>query len=102
MSQKKATGLTIRNSTAEFLIFTQQAGVPGINVRYEDQTIWLTQKLLAELFAVDVRTVNEYLKNIFASGELDEGAVIRNFRITAVDGKTYQTVRGEEGRNDRS
>jgi len=75
----------IRNSTAEFLIFTGQAGEQSIEARYEDETIWLTQKLMAQLFDVDVRTVNEHLKNIFKSGELQEGSVIRKFRITAVD-----------------
>lgn len=64
----------IRNSTAEFLIFTGQAGDQSIEARYEDETVWLTQKLTAELFAVDVRTVSEHLRNIFASGELDEEA----------------------------
>ncbi|WP_343227422.1 virulence RhuM family protein [Rhodanobacter sp. DHB23] len=82
----------IRNSTAEFLIFTGQAGEQSIEARYEDETIWLSQKLMAELFAVDVRTVSEHLKNIFASGELVEDSVIRKFRITAADGKTYATL----------
>ena len=82
-------GLTIRNSTAEFLIVTGQAGGESIEVRFEGQTIWLTQKLMAELFAVDVRTVSEHLKNVFASGELSEEAVVRKFRITAADGKSY-------------
>ena len=84
-------GLTIRSSTAEFLIFTAQAGEDSIEVRCENQTIWLTQKLMAELFAVDVRTVNGHLKNIFASGELAEASVIRKIRITAGDGKSYDT-----------
>ncbi|MDD2407705.1 MAG: virulence RhuM family protein [Tepidiphilus sp.] len=83
--------LHIRASTAEFLIFTQQAGEQSIEVRYQDDTIWLTQKLMAALFDVDVRTISEHLRNIFASGELDEAAVVRNFRITAADGKQYQT-----------
>lgn len=83
--------LTIRNSTAEFLIFTQQAGESGIEVRYEDGSIWLTQKLMAELFNVDVRTISEHLKNIYASAELKEDSVIRKFRITASDGKNYNT-----------
>ncbi len=74
----------IRNSTAEFLIFTGQAGEQSIEARYEDETVWLTQKLMAELFAVDVRTVSEHLKNIFASGELGEEAVVRKFRNTAL------------------
>ena len=56
--------LIIHNSTAEFLIFTQPAGEGGIEVRYEDGSIWLTQKLMAELFNVDVRTISEHLKNI--------------------------------------
>jgi hypothetical protein len=81
----------IRNSTAEFLIFTAQAGEQSIEARYEDETVWLTQKLMAELFAVDVRTVSEHLKNIFSSGELGEDSVIRKFRITAADGKSYAT-----------
>lgn len=81
----------IRNSTAEFLIFTGQAGEQSIEARYEDNTIWLSQKLMAELFAVDVRTISEHLKNIFKSEELTENAVIRKFRITATDGKSYDT-----------
>lgn len=92
MSEKlPAHKLTIRNSTAEFLIFTQQAGESGIEVRYEDASIWLTQKLMAELFDVDVRTISEHLKNIFSSGELQEDSVIRKSRITASDGKNYNT-----------
>jgi len=81
----------IRYSTAEFLIFTGQAGEQSIEARYEDETIWLTQKLMAELFAVDVRTVSECLKNIFQSNELLEDSVIRKFRNTATDGKSYLT-----------
>ena len=81
----------IRNSTAEFLIFTGQAGEQSIEARYEDETIWLSQKLMAQLFDVDIRTVNEHLKNIFKSGELKEDSVIRKFRITAADGKNYNT-----------
>ena len=81
----------IRNSTAEFLIFTGQAGGQTIEARYEDETIWLTQKLMAELFAVDVRTVSEHLKNIFQSRELIEDSVVRKFRKTATDGKSYLT-----------
>jgi hypothetical protein len=86
-----ANKLIIRNSTAEFLTFTQEAGENGIEVRYEDASIWLTQKLMAELFGVDVRTISEHLKNIYASAELREDSVIRKFRITANDGKNYNT-----------
>ncbi|QEN03302.1 cell filamentation protein Fic [Thiospirochaeta perfilievii] len=81
----------IRNSTAEFLIFTAQSGEKSIESRYEDNTIWLTQKLMAQLFNVDVRTINEHLKNIFKSEELNIDSVIRDFRITASDGKNYNT-----------
>lgn len=79
----------IRNSTAEFLIFSKQAGDNFIEVQIEDGTVWLSQKMLAALFEVDVRTINEHLKNIFLSFELDENSVIRKFRTTANDGKNY-------------
>ena len=81
----------IRTSTAEFLIFTGQSGEQSIEARYVDETIWLSQKLMAQLFDVDVRIVNEHLKNIFKSGELQEDSVIRKFRMTAADGKNYNT-----------
>lgn len=88
---KKETKLQIRNSTAEFLIFTSQAGESGIEVRYENESIWLTQKLMAELFDVTIPTINEHLKNTFESKELDENSVIRKFLTTAADGKNYNT-----------
>ena len=91
MRKKESKSLTIRNSTVEFLIFTQQAGEEGIEVRYEEESIWLSQKLMSELFSVDVRTISEHLKNIFESGELDADSVIRKFRTTAADGKNYNT-----------
>jgi hypothetical protein len=84
MSENKK--IHIRNSTAEFLVFTSQAGENGIEVRVEDETVWLTQKLIATLFDVDVRTVNEHVGNIYGSGELDEQATIRNFRIVQSEG----------------
>lgn len=80
----------VRVSSEQFLVFTSDAGA-GIEVRYQDETIWLSQKLMAQLFDVDIRTVSEHLKNIFASGELEQESVIRKFRITATDGKSYQT-----------
>ena len=83
--------LRIRNSTAEFLVFTAQAGEEGIEVRLADETVWLTQKLIAALFDVDVRTISEHLGNIFGSGELSEDSVVRKFRNTAADGKQYLT-----------
>jgi len=76
----------IRNSTAEFLIFTGQSGEQSIEARYEEDTIWLSQKRIAELFDVDVRTVSEHLKNIYSLRELDQDATIRKFRIVQVEG----------------
>ena len=84
MSKNK---LTIRNSTAEFLIFTSQAGENGIEVRIEDENLWLTQKLIAKLFDVHVATINEHLKNIYKSGELKRTATIRKFLIVQTEGK---------------
>ena len=82
----------IRNSTAEFLIFTARDGSGSIEARYEDETVWLTQKLMAELFDVDVRTVSEHLGNVFSSGELERQATIRRFRIVRTEG-TRQVTR---------
>jgi len=76
----------IRNSTTEFLIFAGQSGEQCIEARYEDECIWLSQKLMAQLFAVDVRTINEHLKNIYDQGELERGATIRKFRIVQTEG----------------
>jgi Virulence protein len=76
----------IRNSTAEFLIFTGQAGEQSIEARYEDETVWLSQKLMGELFSVVVPTINEHLKNIYESGELTSEATIRKFRIVQNEG----------------
>ena len=77
----------IRNSTTEFLMFTAQAGENSIEARYEEETIWLSQKLMATLFEVDVRTINEHLKNIYAQGEQTEEATIREFRIVQTEDK---------------
>ena len=83
--------LLIRNSTAEFLIFTATSREQSIEVRYEHETIWLTQKMIATLFDVDRSVVTKHLKNIFDSGELKEHSVRANFAHTAKDGKTYQS-----------
>ena len=77
----------IRNSTAEFLMFTAQAGENSIEARYEDETIWLSQKLMGELFQVETNTINYHLKEIYKSGEADENRTIRNFRIVQTEGK---------------
>lgn len=76
----------IRNSTAEFLIFTTQSGEQSIEARYEDETIWLSQKLMAQLFDVSVSTINEHLKTIYSTGEIDQKATIRKFRIIQTEG----------------
>lgn len=93
MTDKKKKDVTIRSSAAEYLTYVASVGdnADSFEVRYEDENIWLTQKMLATLYDVDVRTVNYHLKKVFQDGELQEDAVIRNFRITAADGKSYNT-----------
>ncbi|NLM30399.1 MAG: virulence RhuM family protein [Methanomicrobiales archaeon] len=76
----------IRNSTVEFLVFTSTAGEDSIEVRYEDETIWLSQKMMAALFDVTVPTINEHLRNIYESGELTREATIRKFLIVQTEG----------------
>jgi hypothetical protein len=83
--------LQIRNSTAEFLIFTKQAGENGIEVRVQDGIIWLTQKLMAALFDCTTENVIMHLKNIFMDRELDEISVTKDFLVTAADDKNNQT-----------
>jgi len=83
--------LQIRNSTAEFLVFTKQAGENGLEVRVQDGTIWLTQKLMASLFDCTIDNISLHLKNVFAEGEQNEGSVTEDFSITAADGKNYRT-----------
>lgn len=87
------TSLTnTENSLGEFLIYTTPDGEKQIQVRLIDETVWLSQKLMAELFQKDVRTINEHILNVFAEGELpQDNSVIRKFRITASDGKNYDT-----------
>jgi len=89
--KKNDTTKLIRNSTAEFLIFTSQAGETSIEVRFEDETIWLTQKMMAQLFDVTVANINIHLKKVFETGELFPDSVIKQYLITAPDGKGYQT-----------
>ena len=80
-----------KTNQSQLIIYRTEQGNIKIDVRFEGETVWLTQKRLAELFDVDVRTISEHFKNIFHSGELDQNSVIRNFRITAQDGKNYDT-----------
>ncbi|MDR1896470.1 MAG: virulence RhuM family protein [Prevotellaceae bacterium] len=88
MTEKK---LQIRNSTAEFLIFSNQARKDGIEVRVQNETIWLSQKLMAALFDCSTDNISLHLKNIFREKELDENSVTEDFSVTASDGKTYRT-----------
>lgn len=81
----------IRNSTAESLIFSAQSGGDGLEVRYEDETIWLSQKLMARLFDVNVRTVSEHLGNLYDSGEIERGATLRKFRTVQTEGSREVT-----------
>jgi hypothetical protein len=82
----KENKLQIRNSTAEFLIFTKQAGEGTIEVRVEDETVWLKQKLMAALFEVSVPTINEHLANLYVQGEVVKVSTIRNFRTVQKEG----------------
>jgi hypothetical protein len=93
----KATGnkrkkeITIRSSAAEYLTFVAATGDGGVEAIYADENVWLTQKMLATLYDVGVNTINYHIKKIFDDSELQETSVIRKFRITAADGKTYET-----------
>ena len=90
---KKNNQITIRSSAAEYLTFLASTSVDNqkIEIRYEDENLWLTQKLISNLYDVEVNTINYHIKKIFTDNELEENSVIRNFRITANDGKTYNT-----------
>ncbi len=92
MSRKKEQ-CDIRSSAAEYLNYVASVGETESNIelRYEDENIWLTQKLMAMLYDVDVRTINYHIKKIFADSELQENSVIRKYWITAQDGKSYNT-----------
>ena len=87
-----AKNIEIRNSTAEFLIFMLEGKEDGIQVMYKNETIWATQKAMAQLFDVGVPAISKHLKNIFESGELVENSVISKMETTASDGKNYNTT----------
>ncbi len=89
--QKKTEISLVRSSAAEYLTFVATSGEGGVEAFYADENVWLSQKMIGQLYDVDVRTINYHLKRIFADNELQEDSVIRNFRITATDGKTYDT-----------
>jgi len=83
--------LQIRNSTAEFLIFTTQNQAEGIEVRFQNEMIWLSQRLMALLFDCSTDNISLHLKNIFSDGELNENSVTEDYSVTAADGKNYRT-----------
>ena len=91
MAKKKKAD--IRSSTAEYLTFIASVGESenAVEMRYEEENIWLTQKLMAELYGVTVSAINQHLKRLFSDDELQENSAIKKFLITATDGKNYQT-----------
>jgi hypothetical protein len=90
-ANKKTEVSLVRSSAAEYLTFVAASGQGGVEAVYADENVWLSQKMMGVLYAVETHTVNYHLKKVFADNELQEDSVIRNFRITAGDGKTYDT-----------
>jgi len=90
-AKKKAEVSLVRSSAAEYLTFVAASGQGGVEAVYADENVWLTQKMMGLLYDVETHTINYHLKKVFDDGELEAGSVIRNFRITAADGKTYDT-----------
>ena len=90
---KKITSVSIRSSAAEYLTYVSAVGgsEQSVEMRYEDENVWLTQKMMAELYGVSVPAINQHIKNILEDGELTEDSVIKKYLITADDGKNYQT-----------
>lgn len=91
MSSKKTPKNIVRASVAEYLTFVTATGESNIQSLYADENVWLSQKMMGLLYGVEIPTINYHLKKIFEDNELDENSVIRNFLITADDGKTYNT-----------
>lgn len=91
MSKKTRPTPTIRSSAAEYLTFVAASGEGGVEAVYADEDVWISQKMMGVLYDVETHTINYHLKKIFSDSELEEEAVIRKFRITAKDGKHYQT-----------
>ena len=80
----------IRNSTAEFLMFTADTRSSSIEVRFQEETVWLSQKMIAQLFDCSTDNIGLHLKNIFKSEEINEKSVTEDFSVTANDGKNYK------------
>ena len=89
----KKKDATIKSSAAEYLTYVSAVGnsVNSIEIRYENENIWLTQKMMAALYDVSIAAINQHIKKIFEDNELDENSVIKNYLITANDGKNYDT-----------
>ncbi len=90
-AKKKTEVSLVRSSAAEYLTFVAASGQGGVEAVYADENVWLSQKMMGLLYDVETHTINYHLKKVFADSELQEDSVIRNFRITAADGKTYDT-----------
>lgn len=90
-AKKKTDVSLVRSSAAEYLTFVAASGKGGVEAVYADENVWLSQKMLGLLYDVETHTINYHLKKIFEDKELQEASVIRNFRITGSDGKTYHT-----------
>ena len=90
-SQKQTAASLVRSSAAEYLTFVAASGSGGVEAVYAGENVWLTQKMMGLLYDVETHTINYHLKKVFADSELQEDSVIRNFRITAADGKSYDT-----------
>ena len=92
MRNKKRNEISIlRSSAVEYLTFVAASGEGGVEAIYADENVWLSQKMMAVLYDVTVSTINEHLKKIFSDSELEESSVIRKFRITATNGKSFDT-----------
>jgi len=91
MKNNKIEKSIVRSSSAEYLTFIAATGEGGVEAVYADENISLSQKMMGTLYNVNVRTINEHLQKIFKDNELQDDSVIRNFRITASDGKNYNT-----------
>ena len=109
MAKKQKHEITIRSSAAEYLTYVSTIGdqPSSVELRYEDENIWLTQRLLAELYGVDVRTINDHIQKIFADNELIEEATIRKFRIVQTEGnrqvsrEVFSSWKKRQKNNDR-
>ena len=89
---KKNEVSIVRSSAAEYLTFIAASGQGGVEAVYADENVWITQKMMGLLYDVETHTINYHLKKVFADSELLENSVIRKFRITAADGKSYDTL----------